>query len=307
LHPLASLHDDARVTVERIAIALLGLGLTSCASPQRTYVYENARGAKTEMAPVEARVVSAREADASGLAPGTLSIPFAGAADGTKLVQDFLARADARRAYLVSDLAIYLLTTRDGRVVECRSGIVPETFTETRKIPSRYESVAVSRPVTRTVTEDVYRCHPVTRLESRTYTAYEDECHNVSHPVTRTRTVYRYEYDYASKSSRSVPRTETYTTYESRYECRPRPVTRSRMESVTSTQCALQPVTHSVTRYEFQFESRFVPPRLETVTRQRLRELAPVCYATAAAAGPPSSTPVNRIEGRVFTRPVERR
>jgi hypothetical protein len=76
---------------------------------------------------------------------------------------------------------------------------------------------------------------------------------------------------------------------------------------VSKTECSYQPVTRTVTRYEFQLESRYVPPRMETVTRQRLRELDPVCYQLEAAAddpalAPPARTRGNRIEGRIFTK-----
>jgi len=285
---------------------LLLLLLASCAQ-QQAYTYKDSRGVETEMAPVTAQVVTAAEADGSGLTPGILSIPFAGETDGTKLVQDFLARADAAGAYLVADLAIFLATTQDSSTVECRTNIVPETTTETRTRPSHYVNVPVSRPVTRTVTESQYQCRPVTKLESRHYTEYQQRCGSVSHPVTRTRTVYRSEYSWSTKSTRSVPQTESYTTYESRYECKSEPVSRTRLESVTKTECSFTPVTRTVTRYEYQFESRFVPAQLEMITRQRLRELDPECYVTGPANGPPSTVHANRIEGRIFTKPAKRR
>lgn len=277
----------------------------SCSSRQ-AYTYQQAGGAETRMTPVSARVVAASEADASGLVPATVSIPFGAAVDGTKLVQDFLARADDRGAYLVADLAIYFQTTQDGRAVECRTDILPETVTETHTHPSRWEQVPVNRPVTRTVTEHQYRCHSVTKYESRSRTEYQQQCGSVSSPVTRTRTVYRSQYDYASKSTRSVPTTESYTSYESRYQCKSVPVTRSRTEPVLRNECRMEPVTRMVTRYEFQLENRFVPARLETITRQRLREREPACYVVAPA-GPPSTARTNRIEGRLYTQPPRAR
>lgn len=285
---------------------LLLLLLASCAASQ-SYSYMDEHGTETEMAPVEARVVSASEADGSGLTARTLAIPFDGDANGTQLVQEFLRRADSAGAYIVADLAIYLQTARDGARVECRSSIVPESVTESHTRPSRYEQVSVPRPVTRTVTELAYQCKPVTKFETRLHTEYQQRCSSVSRPVTRTRTVYRSEYSWSTKSTRSVPHTETYTTYESRYECKSEPTTRSRMESVTRTECSSQPVTRTVTRYEFQLESRFVPAQLETITRQRLRELTPECYDTGPSDGPPSTARAHRIEGRIFTKPTSRR
>jgi hypothetical protein len=66
------------------------------------------------------------------------------------------------------------------------------------------------------------------------------------------------------------------TTYESQYECKSEPVTRMRSEMVHKTECGYESVTRMVTRYEFQLESTYVPPHMETLTRQRLRELDPV-------------------------------
>lgn len=286
-------------------IAGLMVLCASCSSSQQAYSYKQAGGAETRMAPVSARVVAAREADASGLVPAMLSIPFGAEVDGTKLVQDFLAHADGRGAHLVADLAIYFQTTQDERAVECRTDIVPETVTETQTRPSRWEQVPVNRPVTRTVTEHEHRCRSVTKYESRSRTEYQQQCGSVSRPVTRTRTVYRSQYDYASKSTRSVPTTESYTAYESQYQCKSVPVYRSRMEPVTRNECRMEPVTRTVTRYEFQLESRFVPARLETITRQRLREREPACFVVELA-GPPSTARTNRIEGRLFTQPRAR-
>ena len=282
-----------------IAIVLVG-----CASqPQPQYTHKKPREIDQELRVSAAKVVPAEEAERSGLAEITLRTPFEGGADGTQLVEDFLARADKERVELVADLAIYLQTRdpRDGRAVECRSSIVPETVTVAREIPAHYERVSVSRPVTRTVTENEQRCRPVTKTENKLHTEYQQKCGTVTRPVTRTRTSYRSQYDSYSKSYRQVPYTETYTAYESRYECRSEPVTRYKMESVTRTECSPQLVTKTVTRYEFQFATRFIPTHLQKITRQRLRELDPECYAVPVG-GPPSAALMNRIEGRAFTR-----
>jgi hypothetical protein len=70
------------------------------------------------------------------------------------------------------------------------------------------------------------------------------------------------------------------------------------METVMKQQCRPELVNKTVTRYEHQYESRFVPARLETVTRQRLRELEPECYVIPSQ-GPGAGG--HRIEGRIFT------
>jgi len=284
-------------------IAIVLVGCASPSQPQPEYAHKKPREQDQMIRPTTAKVVGAEDAERSGLAELTLRTPFETGVDGTQLVEEFLARADRERVELIADLAIYLQTRdpRDGRAVECRSSIVPETVTIGREIPAHYERVSVSRPVTRTVTENEQRCAPVTKQENRSYTSYEQKCGSVTRPVTRTRTAYRSQYDSYSKSYRQVPYTETYTAYESRYECKSEPVARSRLESVTRTECTPHMVTKSVTRYEFQLESRFVPTHLEKITRQRLRELDPECYAVRVG-GPPSSALMNRIEARAFRR-----
>lgn len=251
--------------------------------------------------PVAARVVTIDQAVQSGLQRHPYRLPFEGEADGTKLISDFLTAADTAGATYVADLAIFLQTTIDGRAVECRTDVDPETVTETRTVPGRHETVSVNKPVQRMVTESEYRCKPVTKMESRTHTEYEQRCATRSHPVSKTRTVYRSEYDYYSKSTRSVPHTEYYTDYESRYECHSEPVTKTRMESVSSTECSSEMVTRMVTRFEFQLESKYIPPRLEQITRQRLKESEPACYVLEDS-GPPSTSRQNRIEGWLFSK-----
>ena len=293
---------------------LLVLGLAGCVSTSpapapQAYDYKppEGQGQEAAMGKVRATVVARAEADRSGLHALSMSIPFGGDGDGTKLVMAYLERADRAGAHLVTDLAIYLQTHRGGHAVECRSEIVPEIVHELREHPAHYEQVAVQKPVTRTVTEYEYRCKPVSKMEMKVGTEHEQQCRTESHPVSRTRTVYRSEYDAYSQSYRQVPQTEHYTEYESRYECTSVPVSKSRMETVMTTECNSEPVTHTVTRYEFQYESRFVPARMEAITRQRLRELDPVCYTLPTAKASPALTPTNRIEGRLFTTPPVRR
>ena len=282
-------------------ILLLGCGIPQ--QPQQQFTHKKPREPDRALPVTTAKVVAAEEAERAGLVEITLRSPFEGGADGTQLVEEFLARADRERVELLADLAIYLETRdpRDGRAVECRSSIVPETVTVGTTIPDHYERVSVSRPVTRTVTESQQRCKQVTKYENRPVTEYQQKCGSVSRPVTRTRTAYRSQYDSYSKSYRQVPYTETYTAYESHYECKYESVTRSKMQSVMRTECAPEMVTRTVTRYEFQLESRFIPAHLEKITRQRLRELDPECYA-APVGGSPSSALMNRIEARAFTK-----
>ena len=262
--------------------------LLACGSEQQ-YGYQ-AKTPEQKLPPVEAKVVAIAEATASGLPSQPIQIAFDTGRDGTELVVELLKRADAANATYVADLAVYVETTRDGKAVECRSEIVPETVTESRFHPAENRSVSVSRPVTQMVTEQEYRCHSATSYEMKTVTEYEQQCGSTSVPVQRTRSVY----------SGSMPRTEYYTDYENRYECKQVPVSRSRSEPVTRQQCGSEPVTHSVTRYEFQLENQFVPAHYELLTRQRLHELEPACYLIDTEA---PSVHANRIEGKIFVRP----
>jgi hypothetical protein len=275
--------------------------ITGCSSPQQPTYQKRYEPAERPLQPVSATVVEPAEAARSGLVQGSLSIPFTGGTDGTRLVEGFLDAADKMRAPFVTDVAIYFQMELGGEAVECRSMIVPETITEQHTLPAHYQQISVSKPVTRTVTESEQRCNMVTKYESVTKTEYVYQCHIVNKPVTRTRTVYSSQYDYSCKCTRQVPRTETYTAYEMQNECKSEPVTRTSMQPVTKNECSSHPVTKTVTRYEFQFESRYVPARLELITRQRLRELDPECYVLPAT--PPSIATRNRIEGRVFKKP----
>jgi hypothetical protein len=274
----------------------------ACAAPQTEYAYQSPNAPERKLTPVRAEVVYARRAETSGLPERTLSLPFVapedGNVDGTELVESFLSRADIEHVRYISDLAIYLQTTRDGRAVECRSDVVPETYTETVQRPARYELVSEMQPVQRQVTEYERRCRSETRYESKMVTEYQQRCRTVSKPVQRTRTVYRSQYDFSSKSTRSVPHTEHYTAYESKYECTREPVTRYKSQPVTKQECKQEPVTRTVTRYEHQLENRYVPARFDQITRQRLRELDPQCYVLDDGA--PGQMPQNRVEGRVF-------
>lgn len=276
-------------------VAALGVLWVGCVA--QSYSYQPRGGSERALQPVHAKVVTHREAVRHG-PPTPLSIPFAADRDGTELVGQFLAQADARHAAQVADVAIYLQTRHDEQIVECRSEVVPEevTASEWRPPTSRLESV--NKPVTRTVTESVYRCRPVTSSQMRSYTEYQQQCSTVSHPVQRSRTTYSSSYSSLTHSSTSTPHTEYYTEYQSSYECRSVPVSRMRSEMVTETRCSSEMQSRIVTQYEFQLENRYVPGHFESFTRQRLRELEPVCYTRDAASEP--AAPQNRIEGLLF-------
>ena len=262
------------------------------------------------------RVVAAGEAASAGWLGRPVAHTFGPGRDGTELVSALISEAEQQGAVAISDIAITLAAPGDDGPTECRTQILPETVSETRLTPARHRMVSLHKPVSRLVTEPHYRCHMESRPETRSVTEYEQRCRSVSRPVTRTRTTYSHQYDSRTRSSRSVPRTESYTTYESRQECRSEPVHRTRTHNVMKNVCRYETVTHTVTRYEHQWQSQYVPPRLETFTHHRLREGTPDCYAlerpgaapasdadsgpdaavAVAPASPPPAPPANRIE-----------
>ncbi len=210
------------------------------------------------------RIITAAEASTHDLESEPYSLEFGAGTDGSGLITRFLRAARQRGATHVSGLEIHLVSNRDGRPVQCTTRIAPKhhlrTRMEQRWTPSRMQSHMVVRPVTRTVTE------------------MQNECRTVMRPVTRTETYTTQQYDSFSRSSRSVTRTRLVTRNESRQECR------------------MVPRTRTVTRMEHQWENRYVPPRMETISRRysqwELGEGAPECSAIE-----PGNARRNRITG----------
>jgi hypothetical protein len=223
-------------------VLCLGLSTLSClaSTPQA--------GEATPYVP-GIRIIKAAQASQLHVEGQPFDFPFGNNQDGTKLVIDFLDEAKRAGARYVSDIRIVLVARRGGSVAACSTSLLPFSKKEKEIVPhvepARVETRMVSRPVTQTVTE------------------YTSECRMVSHPVSSTETSYQYQYDYYSKTSRSVPVTRYVTRYESRNECR------------------MVPVTRTVTRYEHQLETRYIPPRLTYLqahyTDFDLVEGVPVC------------------------------
>jgi hypothetical protein len=243
----------------------------------------------------QAQVVSREEAARHGH-PIPLAIPFATGRDGTKLVADFLARADAARAERITDLAIVIQTRRDEQVIECRSEVVPEAVTSAAWRPSPSRLVPLDPPVTRTVTEWVYQCQPVTHTETRSRIENEDRCVTVTRAVPTSAAAF--SHSGGGRSPAVMPYTDFYLEYRSVQECQKVPVMRARSELVTETKCAPELMTRTVTRHEFQLEQEYIPGHFEAFTRQRLRELDPVCYTPDAPTSPTAEH--NRIQGLLF-------
>ena len=250
------------------------LPLTLCALPLLACVSARSAGPLGHAPPhvPKIRIIEGGQARERGLKGRTFELPFGDNQDGTKLVLDFLDEAHRAGATHVSDIRI-VLVTRGARPRRCSTRLLPfakrHDYKVPHVIPGRTEQRSVMRPVTQTVTE------------------YQQQCRMVSHPVTRTVTNYQYQYDYASRSSRSVPVTRTVTSYEYRNEC----------HSV--------PVTRTVTRYEHQLETRYIPPQLTYIaahfTDFDLIESRPECEP---AADPGDVKLLHRITGLIYT--VER-
>jgi hypothetical protein len=241
-------------------------------------------------------VVASGAARAKGLTPQDEAQSFGTDQDGTKLLIDFLAQARARGARYVSNIAIYVATTRDEKPVECKVGVYPEDEVVPVEVPAHTTMVPTQVPVTRLVTEQEYRCHLASKPVSRTETQYEQRCRMVQKPVTRYETTYTTQYDYMTKSNRSVSQSRPVTHYESQNECHSEPVMHQVTRYEMQNECSFEPVTHSVTRYEFQFQMQFVPTRLDYVQQKKLTQSEPVCYALPADAAPKG----NRIEAKIY-------
>ena len=271
-------------------------------------------GAAAQSAPDgKAQVVSRPEA-VHRRGATALVMPFGVGRDGTKLVADFLAKADAARAGGVFDLAIVLQSRRDDQFVECRSEVVPESVTAPQWQPPGDRAVPLEPLITRTLTEWVYQCGPVTSTQIRSRTDHDEKCGFVNRAVPRSTTVYSpgalsvtstmsggSPSTQSTSSSQFVPFTDFYTEYNSSYECNQVPVVRVGPEQVTETRCAPDLQTRTVTRHEFQLEQLYIPGHFEGFTRQRLRELEPVCYTIDARAAK-TAQPRNRIEGLLLKR-----
>jgi hypothetical protein len=214
--------------------------------------------------------VRAEQAAALKLGGSPLEFRFGDRQDGTKLVLDFLEEAKRSGARYVSDLRIELRTLREGSTLTCVTALLPISQPGSEVVPhlqpGRTETRSVMKPVTQTVTEYTYHCRMTMQ------------------PVTRMETTYQYQYDYTSKSSRSVPVSRMVTSYQSRNDC------------------SMVPVTRTVTRYEHQIETRFIPPSLSYLRAHYsdfdLVEGKPRC-APAPTSGASPRLP-HRIVGTIY-------
>ena len=175
----------------------------------------------------------------------------------------FLEEARKLGATAVAELEIEVAATLEGRPVRCKTLVGPEEEVEQRARvvhqPGRYDRRQVLKPVSRYVTEQQYRCRPVQKS------------------VTRYETTYEQSYDFLSKRYRSTPRSRPVTRWE------------------TQNECKFESVHRHVTRYEYEWESRWVPPEWQVISEHyshwTLVESEPVCAdaADADAAAAPRS------------------
>ncbi len=245
----------------------------------------------------EPQVVSAEDAAARGLEGQLAVTPFGAGEDGEKVLHDFFAAAQRRGAGYVSDVNLVFASAPEGPPTECKVAVHPVDAVVPVQVPAGMTQVPVTTPVTRTVTDQEYRCTLRAVPQTRTVTRQEQHCQLVAKPVVRMETIYSSQYDPFSKSMHTAPQTHSVTSSEMVNDCRMVPVTSTVTEVQNKQECAMVPVTHTVTRYEFHLQSSFVPARVEYLQKHRVEESAPVCYALGGA---PARG--NRVEGRVYLR-----
>jgi hypothetical protein len=287
-------------------LAVVGLLVAGCGHRGRGARYANPRTQASvadaqpqSEVPEESFVVPAAYALSRGLTARTAQEAFGVGQDGPQLVADFLKRAREAGAVYASDIAFYFAIQREAGPVECKVDVYPDNGAAAQKRAEHTEAVVVQAPASRIVTEQEYRCRQVNVPVSRTEVRIENKCREVKKPVSRYVTTYTTQYDYVTKSSRTVPQTRYVSEWEFKTECRLEPVPHPVTTTEVQNQCGFEPVTHSVTRLESRVESQVVPPRLETVQQRKLSQSEPVCYALPAGQTPTG----NRIEAKVYIRP----
>lgn len=197
-------------------------------------------------------IKSAQGAALSKFASQDFEQPFPKGEDSTKTVVGYLEAAEKLGAAYVSDLELIVQTEKE----TCSTFVLPEEDIKARQVIQSTmgwsENKYVSKPVTRLVTENEYRCQYVQK------------------PVQRAETTYENQYDYSTKSTRWAPKTQYVTKYESQNECR------------------FVPVTKTVTRYEYQYETQYIPPKTEYLTQYysewKLGESTPQCKRISRGA-----------------------
>jgi hypothetical protein len=243
----------------------------------------------------ESFVVPAGYALSRGLTATAAAEVFVPGQDGIQLlIADFLKKERDAGAVYVSDVVFYYASQREDGPVQCKVDVYPYDGADPQARSGQTEVAPVQRPVSGLVTEQEYRCRQVNVPVSRTEVRMENQCHEVKTPVSRYETTYTTEYDYATKSSRTVPHTRFISEWQFKNECGleavPHPVTRTEVQN----QCGYEPVTRSVTSPE----SQVVPPRPEEVQNEKFTMSAPACYALPAG----EARTANRIEAKLYAR-----
>lgn len=226
-------------------LLLLAMPSTACV-PEGAPLTGSAEAPHAPHAP-DMRVITAAQAEGSNLTPVDLTVPFPDAADGTRMLEDWVAAARARGANRVGEISLYVVKPKGDDVIECRTVLYPEHTVEPTLVGGGQRLVPVTRPVLRSVTR------------------YEYRCHMVSKPVSHMETTYSTQYDSFAKTTRSVPQSHMVTRYEMQNDCRS------------------EPVTSMETHWEYTLESRYEPPRVEYLAKMRLKETEPACYVAPSA------------------------
>jgi hypothetical protein len=206
------------------------------------------------------RAITPEQAASAGLVGSSVTVPVMEDADGSRMMAAWLASVRRQGADRVGNVTLHVVRAGESGPVECRSTFYPKDVAVPVSVPASSHPVSVTRMVQR----------PVFHSEQR--------CQMVSKPHSRMVTTYTMQYDFFSKSSRSVPQTQTVTEYRMENECHSEFV--SRLE----------------TQWEYTTEWRYTPPRVDVVDRIMLKESEPSCET----ATDPNA--VSRVEGTVYVR-----
>jgi hypothetical protein len=208
--------------------------------------------------------ITPEQAASAGLVESPLTVPVVDDSDGSRMMATWLDQVRRQGSYRVGNVTLHVVRPGENGTVECRSTLYPRNAPMPVSIPSSTHPVPVTRPVQRSVMHSEWRCQMVSKPHSRMVTNYT------------------MQYDFFSKSMRSVPQTQTVTEYRMENECRSELV--SRLE----------------TQWEYTTEWRYTPPRVEIVDKVMLKETEPSCETIT------DPNVVSRVEGTVYVRPSER-
>jgi hypothetical protein len=178
-----------------------------------------------------------------GLVAGPLRVEFPPDfdVDAGDLVAEYMTQANELGAHVTADLAITVVTS-DG--MTCRTALEPDVATKTEHVPATTREVTVTERVRRTEVS----CERAP-ARSETYVTYESRCEMKTRPGP------------------------TGGTVTSSYECRSKPVTKSRTTAAGWPTCSVR----YVTGLEKRTHTEDVPAHDVTTTHRGFRALEPSC------------------------------